>query len=47
MEAMKSFCVWFLEKLPEFLMSEPICYFVGFAMVFMVIAVIHKIINLH
>ncbi len=40
------FCVWFLEELPSFLLSEPICYFVGFAMAFMVIALIRDIIHI-
>lgn len=29
--------MWFLGKLPEFLMSEPICYFVGFFFLFVTI----------
>ena len=29
---MKSFALWFLEEMPVFLMREPICYFVGMAL---------------
>lgn len=43
---MKDFCLWFIEQLPTFLMSEPIKYFVGFAMLFVVISLVRQIINL-
>lgn len=29
MTNIKNFFLWFLDNLPDFLMSEPICYFVG------------------
>lgn len=43
---MKDFTLWFIEQLPTFLMSEPICYFVGFAMLFVVVSLVRQIINL-
>lgn len=46
MQAMKSFVLWFLEQLPAFLMSEPICYFVGFAFLFVVISIFKDIISI-
>lgn len=29
MANMKDFTLWFIDKLPDFLLSEPICYLVG------------------
>lgn len=46
MQEMKDFVLWFLTELPSFLMTEPICYFVGFAFLFVVIAVFQRIIRL-
>lgn len=46
MAAMKDFIGWFLTQLPAFLLAEPICYFIGFAMLFLVISAIRQIINL-
>lgn len=43
---MQTFCAWFLTNLPSFFMSEPVCYFVGFAFLFVVIRVIRDIIHL-
>lgn len=43
---MKNFCLWFIEQLPEFLMSEPINYLVGMALGFVVISLIRQIINI-
>ena len=43
---MKDLCLWFLTQLPDFLMSEPVCYFVGFAMLFVVIGLFKSIINI-
>ena len=46
MTNMQTFVTWFLEQLPAFLLSEPICYFVGFAFLFVAIRVIKEIIRL-
>lgn len=46
MSEMKDLCLWFLTQLPDFLMSEPVCYFVGFAMLFVVIGLFKSIINI-
>lgn len=43
---MKDFVLWFIDQLPSFLMSEPINYFVGFAMLFVVVSLVRQIINL-
>lgn len=43
---MMDFISWFLTELPDFLMREPICYFVGFAFGFVTIALIRRLINL-
>lgn len=29
MASMQQFTIWFLDNIPDFLLSEPICYFVG------------------
>lgn len=46
MQAMKDFCMWWLSELPDFLLAEPICYFVGFAILFVVAGLVRQIINL-
>jgi len=46
MQAMMDFMSWFLEQLPAFLLAEPICYFVGFACLFVVAGLVRQIINL-
>lgn len=46
MDNMKSFVLWFLEQLPSFLLSEPMCYFVGFAFLIVTIRVIRDIIRI-
>ena len=43
---MKEFVTWFFTQIPDFLMSEPVCYFVGFFFIFVVIALVRAIINL-
>lgn len=40
---MMEFITWFLTELPGFLMSEPIIYFVGFAMLFVTVGLIKEI----
>lgn len=32
MSAAKDFALWFLQQVPAFLLAEPICYFVGLAL---------------
>lgn len=44
---MKDFVIWFLTMLPDFLMSEPMCYFVGFAFLFVTLALFRAIVNIH
>lgn len=46
MQTMIDFTEWFLSELPNFLLAEPICYFVGFACLFVVAALVRQIINL-
>lgn len=46
MQAMMDFTSWFLSELPNFLFAEPICYFVGFACLFVVAGLVRQIINL-
>lgn len=43
---MIDFCTWFLTELPDFLMSEPMCYFVGFAIAFVVLSLIRDMIHI-
>ena len=45
MDNMKTFVLWFLEQLPSFLLSEPMCYFVGFAFLVVTIRIIRDIIR--
>lgn len=40
MQVMQNFCVWFLEQLPAFLMTEPIIYFVGLFFSFFIVKLI-------
>lgn len=47
MQAMKEFVLWFLVQLPDFLLSEPICYLVGFFFLFVVIVLFQRIISIH
>lgn len=46
MDNMKTFVLWFLEQLPSFLLSEPLCYFVGFAFLIVTIRVIRDMIRI-
>ena len=43
---MKLFIEWFLTQLPSFLMSEPLCYFVGFAFLFVTAKVVFNIMSI-
>lgn len=40
MQIMQDFVMWFIRQLPVFLMSEPICYFVGVLFLLFVVRVI-------
>lgn len=46
MDNMKTFVLWFLEQLPSFLLSEPMCYFVGFSFLIVTIRIIRDIIRI-
>lgn len=47
MEEMKEFALWFLSELPDFLLSEPICYFVGIVILFFVVKLTVSIIHIN
>lgn len=47
MQNMMNFIMWFLSNLPEFLMSEPICYLVGFFFLSVVIVLFKRIVSIH
>ena len=47
MQNMMDFIGWFLSQLPAFLMSEPICYFVGFAFLFVIVAIFRSLVTIH
>ena len=47
MQNMMDFISWFLTQLPGFLMSEPICYFVGFGFLFVIVALFKRLITIH
>lgn len=42
---MKDFVIWLIDNIPEFLMSEPICYFVGLIFGAFVLNIILRIFN--
>lgn len=46
MEQMRDFVMWFLTELPPFLLSEPICYFVGFFFLFATVAIFRRIVGI-
>lgn len=46
MQNMKMFIEWFLTELPAFLMSEPLCYFVGFAFLFVTAKLVFNIMSI-
>ena len=43
MQSMMDFCLWFLQELPDFLMSEPIIYFVGLFFAFFTVRLIRSL----
>ena len=46
MENAKQFALWFLDNLPDFLMSEPIVYIVGLFVLAIVIKVVVQLMHL-
>lgn len=46
MNQMKDFAFWFLDQLPAFLMSEPMCYFVGLFFLGFIVVIFRRIIGL-
>lgn len=46
MQQMMDFSLWFLEQLPDFLMTPPISAFVGFWFLFVVIVLVRRLINI-
>lgn len=47
MQAMMDFCLWFLSELPDFLLSEPINYLVGFFFLLFIVTIIRSILTIH
>ncbi|MBR3963040.1 MAG: hypothetical protein IKK14_05895 [Oscillospiraceae bacterium] len=47
MAEMQDFALWFLTKLPEFLLTPPISAFVGLAIILVVIKAIASIIKIN
>lgn len=45
MQPMINFSTWVLQQLPDFLMAEPMCYFVGLVMTIAVFTLIIRIFN--
>ena len=43
---MMNFSLWFLSELPEFLMTPPMSAFVGFAFLFVIVALFKRMVNL-
>lgn len=43
MADMQAFAMWFLSELPTFLMAEPMSYFIGFAMLLLVIRLVREL----
>lgn len=46
MDAAKQFAMWFLQNLPDFLMSEPIVYIVGLFVLAVVIKFLGQLLHL-
>lgn len=46
MNNMMTFSLWWLEQLPDFLMSEPMCYFIGLFFLGFVVVIFRRIIGL-
>lgn len=43
MTAMKNFTLWFIDNLPDFLLSEPIIYFVGLFILAFIVRIILRL----
>lgn len=46
MADMQTFIGWFLAELPDFLMAEPMCYFIGFVFSILTIRIIRDLIHI-
>lgn len=46
MQEMMDFGLWFLQQLPDFLMTEPVSAFTGVAFLFCVVALVERIIKI-
>ena len=46
MQSMKDFVLWFMSQLPDFLMTEPISAFTGLAILFVVSALVRRMMNM-
>lgn len=46
MQNMQYFIVWFLDHIPEFLMSEPIVYLFGFVLLAFTVKIIFRIMRI-
>lgn len=46
MADMQTFISWFLTQLPDFLMAEPMCYFIGFAFAILTIRIIRDLVHI-
>lgn len=44
-ETVKAYTIWMLNNLPTFLMAEPICYFIGIAILLWIIKIIFNLSN--
>lgn len=40
------FALWFLAELPQFLMAEPVCYFVGLAILLVISEIVYRILHI-
>lgn len=45
MSDIQSFISWFLDELPSFLMTEPICYLLGFVFLGLTVKLVFKLTN--
>lgn len=46
MNDIQAFITWFLNNLPSFLMTEPICYFLGFAFLGLTVKLVWRIMHI-
>lgn len=45
MSDIQSFITWFLDEIPSFLMTEPICYLLGFVFLGLTVRLVIKLTN--